>query len=115
MFLKFLLNFKTFNGNNTPRLAHCDARKRMFCEACNGQLFYFLASLMKNLLVKTVFDSYYSKLSLSMFLNILPCYFSLMLPMDMFLIKKSVYHIPIYDCLVTVLLVLHAFVTLDKY
>ena len=29
------------------------------CEACNECPFYFLASLVKNLLVKTVFASYY--------------------------------------------------------
>ena len=40
-----------------------------FCVACNGCSFYFLSSLTKNLLVKTVFASYYLKLSLPMLLN----------------------------------------------
>ena len=40
-----------------------------FCEACNGCSFYFLASLIENLQVKTVFASYYLKLSLSMLLK----------------------------------------------
>ena len=35
-----------------------------FCEAFNGFSFYFLASLIKNLLVKTVFVGHYLKLSL---------------------------------------------------
>ena len=39
-----------------------------FCEACNGCSFYFIASLIKNMLVKTVFESYNLKLSLLMFL-----------------------------------------------
>ena len=33
-----------------------------FCEACDGCSFYFLASLIKNLLVKAVFGSYCLKL-----------------------------------------------------
>ena len=40
-----------------------------YCEACNGCSFYFLASLIKNLLVKTTFASYYLKLSLRLFLK----------------------------------------------
>ena len=40
-----------------------------FCEACNGCSFYFLAGLIKNLLVKAVFASYYLELSLPMFLK----------------------------------------------
>ena len=44
-------------------------KKMMFrlCEACNGCVFYFLASLIKNLLVKAVFASYSLTLSLPMF------------------------------------------------
>ena len=34
---------------------------------CNGRSFHFLVSLIKNLLVKTVFASYYLKLSLPIF------------------------------------------------
>ena len=34
------------------------------CEACNGRSFYFLASLIENLLAKTVFANYYLKLSM---------------------------------------------------
>ena len=44
-------------------------RMLRFCEACNGCSFYFLASLIKNLLVETVVSSYYLKLSLPMFLK----------------------------------------------
>ena len=54
-----------------------------FCEACNGCSFYFL--------VKTVFASYYLKLSLSLFLkcfSFLPN-FGLMFLLDGFLIKKA--------------------------
>ena len=47
------------------------ARKKMlrFFEAYSGCSFYFLASLMKNLLVKTVFARYYLKFSQSVFLK----------------------------------------------
>ena len=38
-------------------------------EACNGCSFCFCADLIKNLLVETVFESYYLKPSLTMFLN----------------------------------------------
>ena len=61
---------KTSNYINN-RVGNCDARKRMLrlCEACNGCSFNFLASLVKNVPVKTVFASYYWKLSLLMFLK----------------------------------------------
>ena len=39
--------------------------------SCNGCSFYFLVSLIKNLLVKTVFASYYLKLCLLMSLKCL--------------------------------------------
>ena len=52
-------------------MGNYDARKRMlrFCEACYGCSFYFLASLIKILQVKTVFASYNLKHSLPMFLK----------------------------------------------
>ena len=39
------------------------------CESFDECSFYFLASLIKNLIVKEVVGSYYLKLSLPMFLN----------------------------------------------
>ena len=45
-------------------------RMLRFCEARNECSFYFLASLVKNLLVKTVFSSYFLKLGLLTFLNV---------------------------------------------
>ena len=93
MCLKRLLPSKT--SNDEPRLGNGDARERIFrfCEAINGCVFYFHASLIKNLLAKTVFASYYLKHSLPMFLKcffILPN-FSLIFLIDMFLIKNNVY------------------------
>ena len=60
------------------------------CKACNECSFCFLASLIKILVVKAVFASYYMKLGLPMLLRcflILPN-FSLMSLIVMFLIKK---------------------------
>ena len=62
-----------------------------FCEACNGCSFYFLASLVKNILVKTVLASYYLKLSLHMFLKCFLAFanFSLMSLIDRSLINNT--------------------------
>ena len=61
------------------------------CEACNGFSFYFHASLIKNLLAKTAYMSYYSKLSLqaakAYVSKFLPN-FSLMFVIYLFLIKN---------------------------
>ena len=57
-----------------------------FCEACNGSSFDFLAILIRNLLVKTAFASYYLKLRLPMFLR----YFLILSNFSlMFLIRKQ--------------------------
>jgi len=56
-----------------------------FREACNGSSFYNLASLIKDLLVKTASASYYLKLSLPMFLKLLPN------SSLVFLIKRNMY------------------------
>ena len=60
-----------------------------FFEAYNECSFYFLASLIKNLLVKIVFASYYLKLSLPVS-SFLPN-FSLMFLIDIILMKKRAY------------------------
>ena len=58
-----------YNDNNNPDEAIVMQEKGIrFREECNGCLFYFLASLIKNLLVKTGFEIYYFKFSLPMFL-----------------------------------------------
>ena len=66
--LQCFLTLKTPNDDN---IDNGDARTRMlrFCEACSGRSFYFVASLIKNLQVKTVFVSYYLILSLPIFLK----------------------------------------------
>ena len=53
----------------------------------------FLASLIKNLLVKTVYSSYYLKLSLPVFLKcfLIVLNFGIMFLIEMFLIKENVY------------------------
>ena len=91
MFLKSFFNSKASNHNNNPDwdIVMQDNGCSGFCEACNGCSFYFLASVIKNLLVKTVFPHYYLKLSLPMFLKlflILPN-FSLTFLIDKFLTK----------------------------
>ena len=59
-----------------------------FCEACNGYSFYFLADLIKSLLVKGVFASYYLILSLPVLYFLFLLTFSLMFLIGMFLIKN---------------------------
>ena len=84
-----------------PRLGNGDARKMVlwFREACNGCSFNFLASLIRNLLVKTYFTSYYLNLSLPVysktFFYILSN-FSLVFLIDMFLLKKRVVFLRTY-------------------
>ena len=57
----------------TTQIGHCNARKMMirFCEASNECSFYFLASLIKNLQLETVSESYYLKPSQPIFLKCL--------------------------------------------
>ena len=59
-----------------------------FLEAYSECLDYFLASLIKNSLVKAVFARYYLKLSLPMFLKcfLIVAYSSLMFLIEIFLI-----------------------------
>ena len=57
MFLKSFFNSKASNHNNNPDwdIVMQDNGCSGFCEACNGCSFYFLASMIKNLLVKKQF------------------------------------------------------------
>ena len=60
-------------------------------EACNGCSFYFISSLLKNVLIGTVFVSYYLTLSQPMVLS-LPI-FSFLFLIDMFfLLKRRTVH-----------------------
>ena len=64
-------NSETYYDNNNPDNEIVIQEKwcLVFCEACNGSSFYFINTLIKNLLVKTVFVRYYLKLSLPMLLE----------------------------------------------
>ena len=59
--------------------------------ACNGCSFYFRSTLIKNCLVKTVFSSYYLKLSLPIFLKffLILHNFNLMFRVDMLFYNET--------------------------